>query len=308
MKIFVTGATGVLGRPVLRRLVEAGHEVWGSARSERNVDTLDLAGAVPVRADLYDLASMTDAVAGADAVLHLATSIPQTSEMRRPGAWAENDRIRRQGTRTLVDASLAVGSVRTLIYPSVVVVYADSGAEWVDAMTGPIRPDSPTGSTIEAEAHVARFAVARDGNRGVSLRFGTFYGPESPDSRQALAMARKGFVLPLAATDAYKSLIWIDDAAGAVLSALDGAPSGVYDVTEDDPFTQAQAVRALASAVGRRRLMRLPRWLLRLAADRKVRDLLARSQRVTNARFKQVTGWAPEIPDQGEGWRRIAAS
>ncbi len=307
MRLFVTGATGVLGRPVVRRSIDAGHEVWALARSDENVEALERAGAKPIRGDLFDLAAMTEAIEGADAVLHLATRIPPTSDLRRPGAWDENDRIRREGTRILVDAALAVGSVRTLIYPSVVVVYADGGAEWIDALASPIEPWSPTSSTIEAEAHVARFAVARDGNRGIALRFGSFYGPESSDSCQAVAMARKGFVQPLAATDAFKSMIWIDDAAKAVLSALDRAPSGVFDVTEDNPFTQGQAAEALGTAVGRRHLIKLPRWLLRLVVDQRLRDLLARSQRVTNHRFKQVTGWAPEVPNQTVGWRRLAA-
>jgi nucleoside-diphosphate-sugar epimerase len=185
-------------------------------------------------------------------------------------------------------------------------VYADSGGDWVDAISGAIRPDQPTCTTIEAEAQIARFAVANEGNRGIALRFGSFYGPQSPDSRQAISMAAKGYVMPLGPSDAYKSLIWIDDAADAVISALDKAPSGVFDVTEDRPFTQAEAVGALASATGRRKLRRLPRFLLRLAVDGAIRDLLARSQRVRNARFKQATGWAPQVPDQIEGWRRIA--
>ena len=64
---------------------------------------------------------------------------------------------------------------------------------------------------------------------------------------------------------------------------------------------------ALGSAVCKRRLITLPRWLLRLVVDPRLRDLLARSQRVTNQRFKQVTGWAPEVPNQTVGWRRLAA-
>ena len=306
--VFVTGATGVLGRPVVRSLIAAGHDVRALARSDRNVADLEEAGATPVHADLFDAWSLSDAIAGCDAILHLATRIPPTSEMRRREAWAENDRIRREGTRALVDAALAGGEVTTFVYPGVAFVYAHSGDRWIDSANGAIQPDHPVCTTVEAEAEVARFAMAGEGRRGISLRLGAFYGPASPDSRQALAMARKGLAMPIAPTDAYKSLIWIDDAASAVVSALERAPSGVFDVAEDEPFTQGDAARALASAVGRGGLTRLPRWMLRFAVDRPVRDLLARSQRVRNERFKQATGWRPEVPNQAEGWRRIAAT
>ncbi len=304
MTVFVTGATGVLGRPVVRSLIAGGQAVRALARSERNVTELEEAGAVPVRADLFDAWSLSDAIAGCDAILHLATRIPPSSEMRRRAAWAENDRIRREGTRALVDAALAGGEVTTFVYPSVAFVYAHSGDRWIDSANGAIQPDHPVCSTVEAE--VARFAMAGEGRRGISLRLGAFYGPASPDSRQALAMAKKGLALPIAPTDAYKSLIWIDDAASAVVSAQERAPSGVFDVAEDEPFTQGDAALALASAVGRGGLTRLPRWMLRFAVDRPVRELLARSQRVRNDRFKQATGWRPEVPNQAEGWRRIA--
>ena len=306
MTVFVTGATGVLGRPVVSSLIASGHAVRALARSDRNVVDLEQAGAVPVRADLFDPGSLAEAIEGCSAILHLATRIPPTSEMRRRGAWAENDRIRREGTRALVDAALASGGVDTVLYPSVAFVYAHSGDRWIDSASGAIQPDHPVCTTIEAEAEIARFAMAGDGRRGISLRLGAFYGPASADSRQAVAMARKGLAMPIAPTDAYKSLIWIDDAASAVVSALENAPSGVWDVAEDEPFTQADAARALATAVGRGGLRQLPRWLLRFAVDRPVRDLLARSQRVRNDRFKQATGWRPEVPNQAEGWRRMA--
>src|SRR5205807_10536019 len=101
------------------------------------------------------------AVAGAEAVLHLATRLPAFSQASRPGAWAENDRIRSEGTRRLVDAALGAG-VSALVYLSVVFVYPDRGDEWIDAAATPPDP-SPTSvvrSTLTAEAEVARFTAA----------------------------------------------------------------------------------------------------------------------------------------------------
>ncbi|HEU4562961.1 MAG TPA: NAD-dependent epimerase/dehydratase family protein, partial [Longimicrobium sp.] len=118
MEIFVTGATGVLGREVVRLLAGAGHHVRALSRSPSNDALLSRLGAQPVRGDLFDAASLSAAVAGCEAVLHLATRIPPRSRATSPDAWAENHRIRIEGTRTLVDAALdAKASI--FIYPSV---------------------------------------------------------------------------------------------------------------------------------------------------------------------------------------------
>jgi nucleoside-diphosphate-sugar epimerase len=254
MKVFVTGATGVLGRAVVPLLAAAGHQVRGLARSEQNDATLRALGAEPVRADLFAVDSLRQAIAGSDAILHLATKIPPTNAASRPAAWAENDRIRREGTRNLVDAALATG-VETLIYPSVVFVYRDGGARWLEADTAELDP-GPIRSTLEAEAEVARFAAT--GRRGITLRSGAFYGPGAPSTEDQLRFARRGVALLIGAADAYQPMIWVDDAASAVVVALDRAPSGVYDVVDDEPMQRGELTAVFARAVGRRRLLRPP--------------------------------------------------
>src|SRR5258708_36981324 len=128
MNIFVTGATGTLGKPVVRFLVEAGHKVYALSRSEANTATVRQLGAEPITTNLFDLEALIKALetTRAEATVHLATKIPPTSRIGKLPAWQENDRIRRDGTPTLVDAALAVG-VQTLLYPSFYYVYPDSG-------------------------------------------------------------------------------------------------------------------------------------------------------------------------------------
>ena len=307
MNVFVTGATGALGQPVLRRLRAQGVSVKALCRSDANREQLVALGAEPVDVDLLDAAPLVRAVDGCDAVLHLATHIPPAAQMRRRDAWSENDRIRRDGTRCIREAALRSDTVRLLIYPSVSLFYADGGDDWLDATTAQSELAAPLRSTLAAEAEVAAFADSTPDRLGIVLRFGTFYGPSSADARQALAMARRGLALPLAPSAAYRSAIWIDDAATAVITALKGPPSGIYDVVEDRPVTQSESLAALAGAVGRRRLRRLPRWLLRVALPADLRRLLARSQRISNARYRQATGWAPAVADQSMGWMRLAA-
>ncbi len=303
MIVFVTGATGVLGRPVVKRLIANGHEVRALSRSTANRDQLLEAGALPAAVDLYDPRSLATAMQGCDAVLHLATRIPRVMEMKTPGIWDENDRIRIKGTRSLLRAAETVPTVKTILYPSISLFYGDGGPDWITADTATLEPNSADASALTAEDAVNRFAARAADRRGIILRFGTFYGPSSPDSVQTMMMANRGVVLPLAAGNVYKSMIWIDDAARAVIDALERAPGGTYDVVEDLPSTQREALDALAIAVDRKRLLKLPRVLLRMALPAELRTMLSRSQRISNIRFREATGWHPEIPSQRIGWR-----
>ena len=116
MQVFVTGATGVLGKAVVKRLIAEGHAVHALSRSEANREKLHSLGAQPMQADLFDRAELVQALEGCEAVLHLASRIAPMSKMAKRASWYENDRIRREGTRTLVEAALAVGLTCTHIF------------------------------------------------------------------------------------------------------------------------------------------------------------------------------------------------
>src|SRR5215218_3827794 len=152
--VFVTGATGVLGRATVPQLLASGYTVRALSRGEANDASIRALGAEPVRGDLFDPVSLARAVAGADAVLHLATRIPPSSEMRRRSAWVENDRIRAEGTKNLVDAALEAGA-HVFVYPSFAFVYPNSGDSWIDAASTPVDPIDILHSTISAEREVA---------------------------------------------------------------------------------------------------------------------------------------------------------
>lgn len=304
MNIFVTGATGVLGRAAVPLLIAAGHRVDGLARSPENETLLRRLGATPVWADLFDTDALRAAMVSHNAILHLATRIPPTNKAGRRASWRENDHIRREGTRNLIEAARVAG-VGTFIYPSISYVYPDSGDQWIDASTTPVEPHTLLQSTLDAEDVVEQFAG--DNRRGIALRMGTLYGPESPAALEQLRYARRGIAAFPGPGEAYLPTIWVQDAATALVAALALAPSGVYDIVDDEPLTRGEIFSVMAHSVGRSRLRRLPDLLVRLFAG-VAADLLSRSQRVSNRRFKALTDWTPTMPNARIGWDRIAAS
>jgi len=303
MQVFVTGGSGALGRPTVRLLARHGHRVRALAHSEAGWDGLVAAGAVPVRGSLFDAGTLTGLLEGTEAVLHLATRIPRDPS---PDAWAENDRIRTAGTRALVEVARA-SDVRTLVYPGVVFTYAHGGARWLDAESATHEPTPVLTSTLDAEEQVTGFTDRCDPDgvrRGVVLRMGMLYGPSSGSGQALLGAARRGRMPYPGPASAYLPLVWDEDAAAALVSALD-APSGVYDVVDDEPLTRAELAAWLTDAVdGHGRAPLAPRDV----DPDSPYAFLQRSQRVSNARLTRATGWRPSVHSAREGLRRLAAS
>lgn len=296
MKIFLAGATGVAGRAAVPALLGQGHDVAAVARSDDKAAGLTAMGAHPVRVDLFDLADLDKAVRGQDAVVNLATKIPGPERALLPRAWAENDRIRREVSKNLVDASLAAGVAR-LVQESLAFVYPDSGDEWIDEEM-PLDPPPHAASVLAAEREVARFAA---GGTGVVLRFGQFYAAGTPHTETIVAAAEKGISPFVGPPDGFVSLIHADDVGRAVATALQ-APSGTYNVVDDEPMRRAELDQVLAGCLGRPKIRSLPPVLAR-AGGSKVR-MLMRSQRVSNRRLRSA-GWAPLVASARTGFPRV---
>jgi nucleoside-diphosphate-sugar epimerase len=299
MKVFVSGATGVLGRPAVRLMIEAGHRVTAAARSEEKAALLRSLGATAVIVDLFDPAAVRAEVAGHDAVVNLATHIPSMARAALPGSWAENDRIRREVARNLVDAALATGATR-YVQESVAFFYRDLGDGWIDEDTALDLP-AYASSTGDAEASARRFADA--GGAGVVLRFGMFYGADSHMTVDMVRLARRG-VAPFMGPRGFVSSIHTDDAGAAVVAAL-GVPTGVYNVVDDEPMRRADFVATMAGALVIRTPRIAPRGAATVLGSRSA--VMIRSQRVSNRRFREASGWAPRRPSAREGWPEVVA-
>lgn len=297
MKIFVAGATGVLGRRAVPALVDRGHDVRAVARSAAKADGLRQQGATPVTVDLFDRDAVIAAVDGHDVVVNLATAVPPTSRMLRRAAWRTTDRLRTEAAGNLVDGALATGA-RRYVQEAVCFIYPDAGAAWIDERA-PLDPPAFAAAVAAAEAHTRRFTER--GGVGVTLRYGAFYAADSPQVRDMLGVARRGlFPLP-EPSDGYRPWVHIDDAAAAVVSALD-VDAGPYNVVEDRPLTGTEHVDLLSELLGRR-VRALPSAL----AIGGMLRFQQRSLRVSNRRLRAASDWRPTFGDRRDGWREVLA-
>jgi nucleoside-diphosphate-sugar epimerase len=300
VKTFVAGATGVLGRRVVLLLTNAGYDVTAVARSDARATLLRELGARPVTIDVFDPAAVRQAVAGHEVVCNLATHIPSPIRMAMPGAWAENDRIRIEVSRNLVDAVLAGGAQR-YVQESIAFLYRDAHDEWIDE-SSPIDPVANIRSATVAESNAARVTAA--GAIGVVLRFAAFYGPESDATLDMIRLAKRRIAIG-AGPKGYMSSITTDDAASAVVASL-SVPAGLYNISDDEPVTRREFFGALAGALGVRPPFVPPAAVARLGGAKA--SILTRSQRISNRRFVEATGWKPTSRSVYEGWPTVIAA
>ncbi|MFZ1880215.1 MAG: NAD(P)-dependent oxidoreductase [Gaiellaceae bacterium] len=197
LRLLVTGGSGVLGRALKPFADAAGHELSMPAHEEL---------------DLFDPSAVADAVSDVDGVLHLATRIRSIEQVSDPDAWRENDRLRADASRILVDAAIAAGAA-VYVQPTVTFVYPGDGPASEDTPVGEVLPILR--SALVAEQEAERFA--RAGGRGVVLRFGLLDGPGT------------WFDEPMGD---FGATLHVSDAGRALLSAL-ALPSGTYNVCRE---------------------------------------------------------------------------
>ena len=301
MKLFVTGATGVVGRRLVPILRGNHHEVTAVARSPVRRNELERHGAVAIDVDLFDRAAVARVVAGHDAVINLATHIPHSSaSMFVRWAWRENDRLRRLASATIVNACIDA-NVQRLVQESFAPVYPDCGDRWIAEDT-PISPVRYNRTVADAEASADRFA--KSGRTGVVLRFAAFYGSDAWQTRDVISWVKRGWAPMPGPANAYVSSVSHDDAATAVAAAV-ALPSGVYNVVDDEPVTHRMFVDSLAEALGVHHPRLPPAWITPLFGS--LGTMLARSLRISNARFRRSSGWAPRFASVSQGWPSVLA-
>lgn len=306
MKVFVAGASGALGRALLPRLVEAGHEVTGMTRREERAEEIRAAGAQAVVCDVFDAAALDEAMAASapEAVVHALTALPPRINPRKD-YLAPTNRVRTEGTRNLLAAAQAAG-VRRVVAESVAFFYRPEGS-WVKDEEDPPYEQAPGafGPAVEAVAELERRVLDAEGIEGVLLRFGWFYGPGTyyaRDGSQAEDTLKRRMPIVGEGSGTF-SFIHIGDAADAVVAALERGAPGVYNVVDDEPAPLREWLPAYAEALGAKPPRRVPAWLARLVAGSAMTGAALTMRGASNARAKRELGWAPAHPSWRQGFR-----
>ena len=315
MKIFVAGATGVLGRALVPQLVERGHDVVGMTRSASKQDLVRRLGARPVVADALDADAVAEAVASAEpeVIVHQLTGLSgklSASDMRHPERSSMammTNRLRTEGTDHLLAAGGAVAARRFVAQSFTAFRWARTGGP-VLSEADPVDENPPAAlrAPLAGILHVERTVARIEWGDGLVLRYGGFYGPgtaisRAPDAAMAAPIRKRWF--PIIGNGAgIWSHVHIDDAAAATVAAVDRGEPGIYNIVDDDPAPVREWLPVLASALDAKPPRRIPRWLGRLAAGEAATLMMTESRGASNAKAKRELGWEPRYPSWRQGF------
>jgi 2-alkyl-3-oxoalkanoate reductase len=304
MHVFVAGGTGAVGRPLIPRLLAAGHKVTATTRSAPKGAELEAIGAKAIVADGLDARAMTEAVARAepDVIVHQMTALAGEPDLRRFDRWfATTNELRTTGTDILLAAARKIGIERVVAQGYTGWTNPASGASVKSEHDG-FEPDPPK---MQRESLAAiRYleeTVPASVPHGIVLRYGNFYGPGASEALVDLIRKRRFPVI--ADGGGVWSWTHLDDAAAATVAALDHGDPGVYNVTDDEPARVSEWLPYLAEKVGAKPPMRVPVWLARIMAGSVAVRWMTEARGSSNAKAKRNLGWRPAWPSWRQGFR-----
>jgi nucleoside-diphosphate-sugar epimerase len=304
MRVFVTGATGALGRYLVPMLVAAGHEVTATTRTPGKMTQLREAGAEPVVLDGLDREAVIAAVrtAAPQVIMHQMTALGGMRSLRNPDKlFAATNELRTTGTDNLLAAAQRAGTRRFIAQG-----YAGAGP---DKRSGPLKTEEdlpdwrPIRSAMRGPAAIryVEETVPAGAPEGIVLRYGAFYGPGSSDV--LLEMLGKRQVPVVGGGTGVWSFIEITDAAAATIAAVERGAPGLYNIVDSDPAPVAEWLPYLAQVAGAKPPLRVPAWLGRLLAGEFVVTQMTTSRGYSNEKARKELGWEPRYASWREGFR-----
>lgn len=308
MKIFVAGATGVVGNRLVPALIRRGHEVVGTTRTPSKVGRLRSLGAEGVVVDALDPVAVKAAVADAEpeVIVHQLTALPPTFRPRRfAEQFAETDRLRTDGMDNLLAAASVVGARRFVAQSYAAWPYERRGGP-VKTEADPLDPEPVPAMrrTLDAIRYVET-SVANADLEGIALRYGAFYGPGTSigEGGSVVEAVRRRRFPVVGSGGGIWSFVHIDDAAEATVAAIEGGAPGVFNIVDDEPATVAEWLPELADAIGARRPRRVPAWLARVLIGEVGVAVMTEIRGASNAKAKRELRWAPRYTSWREGFR-----
>jgi len=310
MKVFIAGATGAIGKQLVPRLLEAGHEVHGMTRNESKRTMLHEMGAVPVVADALDPDQVAEAVGKAqpDVIVHQLTSLAGWGMRELKRGAALTNRLRTEGTDHLLSAGQAVG-VRRFVAQSNYALYARTGGP-VKSEEDPLdlAPPGKLGEGLAAIRHLEEAVLGASWTEGIALRYGGFYGPGTnmTPGGELFEMIRKRRFPLIGGGGGIWSFIHIADAAEATVAAIEHGSRGVYNIVDDDPAPVAEWLTELTHMLNGKQPRRMPRFILRLFAGEGGVVMMTDARGASNAKAKHELAWSPAHPSWRQGFAAVS--
>jgi nucleoside-diphosphate-sugar epimerase len=315
MKVFVAGATGVLGRALVPRLVGQGHDVIGMTKNPSKQELVRSLGARPVVADALDPEAVARAIAGAEpeVIVHELTALSGEMSLRdlrhpeRSSAALMTNRLRTEATDHLLTAAQAVGARRFVAQSFGAFRWARTGGP-VLTEADPIDLDPPVAlrAPLVGILHVEQAVTTIDWAEGLVLRYGGFYGPGTaisldPDAPMAGPVRKRRF--PIIGNGAgIFSHIHVDDAAAATVAAISYGRPGIYNIVDDEPAPVSAWLPVLANVLGAKPPRHIPSWLARLAAGDAATLMMTEGRGSSNAKAKSEFRWQPRYSSWRQGF------
>ena len=303
MRVFVAGATGVIGQHLLPTLAAAGHEVTATTRSPGKAGQLRQLGATPVVVDGLDADGVRAAVIQArpEVIIHEITALSAMRNLRGfDKSFAVTNRLRTAGTDNLLAAARAAGAGRFI---------AQSYAGWPAIREGgpvkteedPLDPSPPAATMAESLRAIRHVEQAVSGfPGGIVLRYGGLYGPGA--SEPMLDAVRKRLMPVIGGGAGVWSFCQEEDAASATAAAVTRGAPGTYNVVDDDPAAVAEWLPFLARCLGAKPPLHVPAWLGRLLAGDAIVAMMTVIRGASNAKAKLELGWSPRYPSWRDGF------
>ncbi len=308
MKVFVAGASGTVGRPLVRQLVAAGHEVTGTTRAESRSQEIRAAGAKVAVCDVFDSDALRGAVeaAGPEVVINELTSLPRDYNPRQMDErfYGPTNRVRTEGGGNLLAAAQSAGAKR-FVTQSIAFMYAPEG-EMVKDESGRAFTDAPGafGTGVTAMSSHEQAALDAEGIEGVVLRYGWFYGAGTyyaADGSIAEQVRKRRFPI-VRGSDGLFSFIHVEDAAAATVAACERGAEGIYNVVDDEPASAGEWLPVYAEALGAKAPWRVPGFVGRLFGGAAAR-LVSGLRGASNVKAKRELEWQPRYPSWRQGFR-----
>jgi nucleoside-diphosphate-sugar epimerase len=308
MRIFLAGASGVIGHRLVPRLVEDGHHVSAMTRRSDRVDALEAQGVEPVVCDVFDAERLRQVVVAArpEVVIQHLTDLPLDLNPRNlKRAYVANDRVRSEGSANLVSAAGAAGA-RRFVAQNVCFAYAPVGGPIKDEDAPIARPrKAPWDRTGRVYVEMERRITASTILEGLVLRCGFWYGPETSfaaDGFTAREVRRRR--LPIIGDGAgIFSFVHVDDVAEATIAALTQGDPGVYNVCDDDPAPMREWLPEFAAAIGAPAPRRVPALLARLVVGEFAVQQATTMRGASNEKVRRELDWKPRYSSWREGFR-----